>query len=61
MKCLICEKKIEETEEEFCQTCKEFFLSQNKGDLKKLANRFQETNEFLEDWRSESDKKEVEE
>ena len=61
MKCLICEKEIEDKNGDLCQTCKEFFLSQNKNDLKKIVGRFQESHDYLEEWRSQSDKKEVEE
>ena len=61
MKCLICEKVIDEENGDLCQTCKELFLSQGKGDLKSLANRFREFNEYLEEWRLQSDEKEVEE
>jgi len=53
MKCLICETKIDD-EEEVCATCKEFFLSQNRGDLKKLIERFRASHEYLEDWRDDT-------
>lgn len=58
--CIICGLELDDLGE-LCDTCLEFFTFKYKTGLKEELDRFRKTKEFLDEWRSQSDEKEVEE
>jgi Fe-S oxidoreductase len=59
--CLICGVALGEYERELCSTCYGFFQKRYKHRFKKGLGRFRENSKFLDEWRSQSSEKEVNE
>jgi len=59
-KCVICNIELEENEE-ICSTCLEFITWKYGSNAQDEIERFRQSEQDLEEWRSQKDKKEVEE
>ncbi|MGV8142261.1 MAG: hypothetical protein ACP5NS_01340 [Candidatus Pacearchaeota archaeon] len=58
--CIVCGAETIK-DNEFCDTCLEFFTWKYKTGLKNELDRFRKTKEYLEWWREQSTEKEVKE